>query len=102
MRFAKSNLFIAWFLIPETLAMGWVALLAVHASLAFLMALLAMVGSECVTGVMMPTMPREMLVRSTSGDSTVTWTSLFSTLQPPPPDALPPLEVEALPPAPPT
>lgn len=25
MKFAKSNLFIAWFLIPETLAMGWVA-----------------------------------------------------------------------------
>lgn len=25
MNFARSNLFIAWFLIPETLAMGWVA-----------------------------------------------------------------------------
>jgi len=25
MKFAKFNLFVAWFLIPETLAMGWVA-----------------------------------------------------------------------------
>ena len=25
MRFAKVNLFVAWFLIPQTLAMGWVA-----------------------------------------------------------------------------